>query len=95
MFVFQLVFIFYVGKAVAIPPDCEFTVDDDEVAVDCSTIDVLLDDRFFEVLKHFESRGDLCNVSKVNDTYKIGPYQISENYYNEATCFNESLKMNG
>ena len=91
MLVFQLVFIFYVRKAIAIPPDSGFTIDD----VDCSTINVVINDRFFEVLRHLESRGDLCNVSKVNGIFKIGPYQISENYYNDATCFNESLKMNG
>ena len=45
--------------------------------------------RFFEVLRDFESEGDICKISG----NKIGPYQISREYYDVAVGFNEDLLM--
>ena len=63
----------------------------------CESIDRFIDDqpggRFFEALKNVESQGDFCRISE--DRNKIGLYQISEEYYNEAVCFNEELALDG
>ena len=46
-------------------------------------------DRFFQVLRGFESGGNVC---KINGT-RIGPYQISREYYDVAVGFNEDLDI--
>ena len=46
-------------------------------------------DRFFEVLKNAESGGELCEINENEN--KIGPYQISKEYYDTATEFNQDL----
>ena len=50
-----------------------------------------LDDDFFGALRKVESDGDICKIS--DD--KLGPYQISEEYYNDAVADNEELKTGG
>ena len=40
-----------------------------------------------------ESEGDICKIS--DDNNKLGPYQISEEYYNDAVADNEELKTGG
>ena len=96
MLAFQLVLLFYIRKTVAIPPDvsCEFIISD----VDCSSINMVLDDedgKFFEAVRKVESEGNLCKINQTTGETKIGPYQISEDYYNDAACFNEDLATNG
>ena len=75
---------------------CMFDIDDSE-GVFCESIDRFIDaqpeGRFFEALKKVESQGDFCRISE--DSGKIGLYQISEEYYNQAVCFNEELAQNG
>ena len=93
---FQLVLLFYIRKTVAVPPDvtCQFTITD----VDCSSINMVLDDKngkFFEAVRNVESEGDICKINRDTSATKIGPYQISEDYYNDAACFNEDLERNG
>lgn len=61
---------------------------------DCAYVLGLLDneqdaDRFFQVLRDFESEGDLCKIDRTNS--KIGPYQISKEYYDVAVGFNQDL----
>ena len=63
---------------------------------DCAYVLGLLEDeedadRFFQVLRDFESEGDLCKINGTN--YKIGPYQISKEYYDVAVAFNENLRQ--
>ena len=48
-------------------------------------------DRFFQVLRNLESGGNICEV--IED--KIGPYQLSEEYYDVAVTFNERLSAGG
>ena len=79
----QFILLLCIQKTVAVP------VDDPR----CAITNRLLDEIFFEVLKIEESGGNLCNISSDKD--KIGPYQISEEYYNDAVTFNEELKING
>ena len=50
-----------------------------------------LNDDFFGALRKVESNGDICKIS--DD--KLGPYQISEEYYNDAVADNEELKTGG
>ena len=98
--ILQLVLLLYIRETFSQTASsaCDFNIDDPE-GVDCSTIDMLLDGgqdrgqegKLFEAIKYTESEGDLC---KINGT-KIGPYQISEKYYNEAVCFNDELALNG
>ena len=96
MLILQLIFLLYIRKADSqVPFDnqrraCLFDINDAN-GVDCETINPLLDDKFFDSLRTVESQGNLC--SKEED--KIGPYHISEEYYNEAVCFDEDLKLNG
>ena len=95
---FQLVLLFYIRNTVAIPPDvsCQFTIRDP--GVDCSSINVVLDDKngkFFEAVRIAESEGDVCKINRTTSGTKIGPYQITEDYYNDAACFNEDLETNG
>ena len=52
-----------------------------------------LDDDFFGALRKAESEGDICKMS--DDNNKLGPYQISEEYYNDAVADNEELKTGG
>ena len=68
---------------IAAQPDCAYVLgllNDEEDA-----------DRFFQVLRDFESEGDLCKINGTN--YKIGPYQISKEYYDVAVAFNETLRQ--
>lgn len=48
-------------------------------------------ERLFEALRQIESEGDQC---KINDD-RIGPYQLSERYYDEAVAHDERLKVGG
>ena len=45
----------------------------------------------FEAIRQIESKGDQC---KINET-RIGPYQLSEQYYAEAAAHDERLKIGG
>ena len=58
---------------------------------DCTKIFQQLDDDFFDALRKKESDGDICKMS--DD--KLGPYQISEEYYNDALTVNTELKTGG
>ena len=51
----------------------------------------LLNDQFFSALRKIESDGDVCMISG----NRIGPYQISEKYYNESVECRPSLKNEG
>ena len=82
--VLQLLLLFTVHEIVAQPEgsDCAYVrglLADEQAA-----------DRFFEVLRDFESEGDLCKVNRTNN--KIGPYQISKEYYDVAVSFNQDLE---
>ena len=96
MLILQLILLLYIRKAVSqVPSDnprqaCSFDIND-ENGVECAAVDALLDDRFFDALRTVESQGNLCS----KDEDKIGPYHISEEYYNEALCFDEELRLNG
>ena len=48
-----------------------------------------LNDGFFDALRKMVSDGDLCKVSA--DGNKLGPYQISEEFYNDALDFDPTL----
>lgn len=91
----QLFLLLYIREAVSQVPSndqgqaCSFKINDADV--DCTTIDLLLDDRLYQAIRHVESQGDLCSMN----ADKIGPYHISEEYYNEAVCFDEELKLGG
>ena len=56
-----------------------------------------LTDRFFDALRKVESDGDLCKISADGNesSTELGPYQISEDYYDEAVDFNPTLKSEG
>jgi len=57
----------------------------------CGRIMGSLSDDFFSALRQVESEGDICKMS----TEKLGPYQISEKYYDEAVEVNDQLKLGG
>ena len=96
MLISQIVLLVSIQGTVAQEGACDFN-NRDPRGVFCESIDGFIDappeGRFFEALKNVESQGDFCRISKDRD--KIGLYQISEEYYNEAVCFNEELAMNG
>ena len=48
-------------------------------------------EKFFNVLRKIESEGDICKLS----TEKLGPYQISKEYYEDAVSSNSQLKSGG
>jgi len=48
---------------------------------------------FFDALRKAESDGDLCKIS--DDGKLIGPYQISEEFYNTAVQATPDLKLGG
>ena len=48
---------------------------------------------FFGVLRKAESDGNLCKVSE--DGRLIGPYQISQEFYDAAVTATPSLKLGG
>ena len=50
-----------------------------------------LDGDFFAALRKEESEGDICKRS----ANKLGPYQISEEYYEDAVETNQELKTGG
>ena len=52
-----------------------------------------LNDDFFGALRKVESEGNICKMG--TDSDKLGPYQISEEYYNDAVESNEELKTGG
>ena len=97
MLISQIVFLLYIQGAIAQQRTCDFTMNNPQGVLYCEYIDEFIDDRpggrFFEALKNVESQGDFCGMSEDRD--KIGLYHISEEYYNEAVCFNEDLEMNG
>ena len=72
-----------------------FTVQDVYTQLDGCRRAILekLDDNFFGALRKVESDGDICKIS--DDNNKLGPYQISEEYYNDAVADNEELKTGG
>ena len=92
----QIVLLVCIQGTIAQEGACDFN-NRDPRGVFCKSIDAFIDDRpegrFFEALKNVESQRDFCKISK--DRNKIGLYQISEEYYNEAVCFNKELAMNG
>ena len=47
--------------------------------------------QFLDALRKVESDGNLCNIGE----YGIGPYQISEQYYNQAVRYNPQLRNGG
>ena len=51
----------------------------------------IISDDFFAALRKEESEGDICKMS----AGKLGPYQISEEYYNDAVDYSETLKTGG
>ena len=51
----------------------------------------LISDEDYDVIHRVESGGDLCKI----DGNKIGPFQISKEYYDEATEFDPSLLNEG
>ena len=64
---------------------------------DCRVFNSELNDDFFDALRKVESDGDFCKVTvdaRSNST-KLGPYQISEEYYNDAVEFDPRLKTGG
>ena len=63
------------------------------VAQLCPSVDLRLTDKFFEVLRNVESQGQLCKINVTAS--KIGPYQISKAYYENALSFNEDLEKPG
>ena len=72
-----------------------FSVQDVYTQLDGCTRAILdrLDDDFFGALRKVESDGNICKMS--DDNNKLGPYQISEEYYNDAVADNEELKTGG
>ena len=64
---------------------------------DCRVFNLQLNDDFFDALRKVESDGDLCKVSvdAGNNSTELGPYQISEEYYDEAVVFDPRLKTGG
>ena len=71
----------------------------------CREFNSGLNDDFFDALRKVESDGDLCKVSvevsvnvssnSTSNSTELGPYQISEEYYNEAVEFDPRLKTGG
>ena len=65
---------------------------------DCSQtlwLKLLLSDNFFDALHKVESGGDLCKIGADGNLTELGPYQISEEYYNEAVEFDPGLRTGG
>ena len=60
---------------------------------DCMRIFLSLSDKFFDALRVAESDGDVCKMS--TDPRKLGPYQISEDYYRESVEANQTLRLGG
>lgn len=58
---------------------------------DCEKIFTTLNEKFFNALRKIESEGDICKMS----TDKLGPYQIREEYYEDAVSSNSQLKSGG
>ena len=58
----------------------------------CMRIFMQLDDKFFDALREVESEGDIC---KMSTDHKLGPYQISEDYYRESVEANPTLRLGG
>ena len=52
---------------------------------------IVIEDKVYDALRLVESDGDLCKI----DGDKIGPYQISKQYYDEAVNFNVKLLNEG
>ena len=48
-------------------------------------------ERFFKALRQIESEGDQCKINEA----RIGPYQLSEQYYAEAVSHDERLRLGG
>ena len=58
---------------------------------DCEKIFMTLNEKFFNALRKIESEGDICKLS----IEKLGPYQISKEYYEDAVSSNSQLKSGG
>ena len=52
---------------------------------------IVIEDKVYDALRLVESDGDLGKI----DGDKIGPYQISKQYYDEAVKFNVKLLNEG
>ena len=59
----------------------------------CPSVDRHVNNIFFEVLKNVESSGNLCKINTSEN--KLGPYQISKAYYEDAVEFDQDLKRSG
>ena len=63
----------------------------------CSiSILLAIDDRFFDALRMMVSDGNVCkSLSRDGSYYELGPYQISEEFYNDAVEFDPTLSTEG
>ena len=52
---------------------------------------IIIEDKVYNALRQVESDGDLCKI----DGDKIGPYQLSRQYYDEAVAFDIKLSNEG
>ena len=59
----------------------------------CPSVDQEVNDLFFEVLKNVESSGNVCKINMSEN--KLGPYQISKTYYEDAVEFDQNLERPG
>ena len=64
-----------------------------KVAAQCPSVNRHVNDIFFEVLKNVESSGNVCKINISEN--KLGPYQISKTYYEDAVAFDQDLKRPG
>ena len=74
-------FLLVIILALLLSVKAQDTIDDCQIEIE---------DRVYDALRRAESDGDLC---KINGD-KIGPYQISISYYDDAVRFNMRL-LNG
>ena len=61
----------------------------------CSRRLLQLSDNFYDALRKVKSGGDLCKIGANGNLTELGPYQISEEYYNEAVEFDPGLGTGG
>ena len=63
---------------------------------DCSRTSFSLDGRFFDALRKMVSDGDVCKARiRSGNDYELGPYQISEEFYNDTVEFDPTLSTEG
>ena len=85
--------VLYVYVLLLLNVDVQITVAQTPATSSCPSVDVHVDDRFLDILRNIESEGDLCKINITGS--KIGPYQISKAYYDDALDFNEDLERPG